>query len=461
MKETLVGFKQLIANLETLKTGVYQQLNDVDISTYHQFADSVYLLLDITESDINILLQNIHKYEEGYITYFQESIIVVQEFLSSAKYSVLSAIDFAGLHFSLSKVMSFSKYQLLTSLLEDSKHKLELLMVYLESDFTRQYSIRTVSPFSLYHRQNDREICLDYHNLESFTEDYFMAAQNLITRNPFSASCEICNTSTDLTSDEFDDLLFSCRMWHMFGRVIEFTSRINITSTCLHEFERFLKDIQAMLSVNSKPEKMNYASINLTTLDHYQLKLTRLYDAYAKEEYTKSDVYNLFSADISVVLLDRMDLLRSEIKDVLTSPLLTAASDVTNYMTEIYSTGILATWLLSTYIYSVKGRYDIIKPIFDMDIWRQPLANKENRVTYEKIPGTYSIPEDMQYFVQNDMVPSLEDILDKYLVNMKQAVTIQDDKLRQLTYEIERDVKEIDKNLATIVTDMDFNLFSR
>ena len=424
-------------------------------------ADSVYLLLGITESDINILLRNLHKYEEGYVRYFQESIIVVQEFLSSAKYAVRSAVDFAGLHFSLSKGMSHTNYEYLISLLEDSKHKIGLLMVYLKSDFTRQYSIQTVSPFSLFHRENDRGICLDYRQLEDFIEEYFVAAEYMITRNPFSAGCEMCNTSAELTSDEFKNILFSSKMWEMLGKVSYFTNRIDITSTCLHEFERFLKDVQAMLSVNSKPEKTNYASINLTTLDYYQLKLTRLYDAYAKEVYTKSDVYNLFSADISVVLLDEMDLLRSEIKDVLTNPLLTAASDVTNYMTEIYSTGILATWLLSTYINSVNGRYDIIKPIFDMDIWRQPLANENSGLIYEKIPGTYSIPENVEYFVKYDMVPSLGDILDKYLVNMKQAVTMKDDKLRQLTYEIERDVNEIDRNLATIVTDMDFNLFSR
>ena len=471
MTGTLRTMKNLIDQLDDLAKDVLRQVHDPASSSYHNMRESMFQLLDVTDSDISVLLNLLETYAGGYKESFQRTTSITRKYLSNARDAVIASTDIVLLYLMTHSNVTRDQYKQIQDIAEDSKQKIALVTNYLQNDFTRRLNptYTSLDPhwFSLFHEPSDEHFCLDLKPsfLRHFHESYLQFVDFILTSDPFEFYCETgsCeNNYTDSVDPQYAMMfLYPSGIWEIDIQLSSYIDDINMLSTCLYEFEHFLYDALTMLSMDSKPKRWHFSYINVTTISHYQLQLTRLYNGYANGEYSKSALNNMVSADLKVGLISYMDSLRSEIKDVLTDPVLASASSITKYVTDTYSTAILATWLLSTYINVEKLQSAMLTRIFDMNIWRQPLGNEANGLLYEEKPNSFPIPEDVEDFVQNDMVMSLNNILNRYVLNMKEVVTSSDISLRQLTYNIERDIEEIERELFSIVADTDFTQYSR
>ena len=474
MLGTLRSMNSLVDKLDELKTNLHRQVHDPVNSAYHRMRESMYQLLDITDGDIDILLNMVRIYAGSYNEHYQLTISITKTYLEDAKDSVVATVNLLLLHYSrpFPKEITHAQLEQIRDIMKDSKQKVALLATYLEYDYIRQGPMHILSGqaawFRLFHKISDEIFCLESEpqNMLNFHESYLLLLDTFLNADPFVIFDCDNNTCNDTIIDYFPGEYFMnladrAELLYISYQLSVYIDRIKSLSTCLNEFESFLNDAQTMLSADSKPKRWDYSHINMTILENYHLILRRLYDGYANGEYNKSYVHSLFSTELAVILVNDMDLLRSEIKDVLTDPLLLSASAITQYMTERYSTAVLATWLLSTYIVNDKDKSDTLNQIFDMNIWRQPLVSDRNRLTYEQRQGFFTIPEDVEYFVKNDLATSLDSILNRYVLKMKEAITSNDVQLRQMTYDIERDIKQIERELTSIAADTDFTQYAR
>ena len=455
MKTTIHNFKVLISNIEKLCSGLNEQ------AEHQLMRDYLEQILDVTKTDIDILLHGINDHIRQYNTNFREIIRALDRHLINVKDSVTLLITTVSLHsygpqYNITEV----QYKHTHDLMEDSKSKINLLKSYLEGVALDEWL--NIFSYSLFRHPNDQGFCLEmiHQKLNAFHNNYLVSVEYLQVNNPFSVKCGNMCATTDGIDPDFDWLGFWLFSNMVLINTTYYAELIDSISTCLNELDDFLHHSHAILTAESTLEKPAATTINVTTLSFAKLKMSQLQNAYSSGAYSKSLVSRLFSEETSVFLTNEMDSLRSEIKNVLTAPLLKSADAITEYVTQMYCTGILATWVLSTYL-KEGDRDTVLTPIWSMNIWRKPLPTGAYGLTYERETGDVSVPEDVEYFVKNDMFSSVSSLVNRHVVKMKRIITHNDDLLRQLTSEIERDISEIERELSLIVVDTDFTQSQR
>lgn len=461
MYSTLKNLKTVISDLEMLRNFLEINVLEESTSTFGRIEEGIQRIIDIAIEDINgTLYGHLPEWIDSYYTNLKPS--------RDAMYDIIKDSNKALTY--LSQVLKWQsgtgdamvddrfKYGSLLSLFEEVSLNLKRVAMTL-SDFMAYFHAisrvkpeqfeavnDTLLPITLVYTKRDTTLC------DGIQMSLLVAAGSIFGyMNTFAARLQKELDEND-TFPHVSEIISPRETKDVQEHIYQFQNTSHSLEGCLSEYENYLDLInQRLTSVEFPPFKIS-DGLNtygqMEDLNEHLRWLQTIYSNYQDGTFNKFDL--VLESEKTVEVLTSIENLRTRIQQAVSIPLKTAIGDIERKLIGYYVIGMLDLLRVSGYFEEKRG--EILSPVHELSIWRQPYASFDIPdildFYLQEEEGKRSVPVYLISYIELDVLADVTLYLSNYFATLEEATHDIDASILLLTQHLQTSINTMDSSLA-------------